>query len=360
MDPIDIPEEHTEINDIRQPSEFKTFTFSKFKKTEVRTQLIQNIHSGKIEPACYWCAELVCSGHFTELWEIIIYYMSKYIHLGNPKLPIYIDRRFQIFRNIILQGHFIKEIDIRNNPNIRKLFAETICVLILSNKKPAFEQTKINRVEEYDITQIGEKLIAPSTHYITDIFRSKDPEEIYIPLNEFAYNISGDRKNMATASYWFEWMVEFEAICKKKGAPCNCVRRPEYNVEKKLQTDIIFIIWDCILHYATQSGNKFILTIIESLVNLFCVKYTNSSSKKRRYLVYFAIALLTEPVLTNIELISDKMKLEPVVKNINHIYKQVKKNEVSPNMQYLYSNLEHENNFQETLRRMEAINSLLG
>ncbi len=352
--------EHTEINDIRKPSEFKSNTFSNFKKTEVKTQLIENIKSGKIEPACYWCAELVCSGHFTELWDIIIHYLSKHIHLGNPKLPIYVERRYVIFKNIIQQHHFINEIDIRNNPNIRKLFAETICMLILSSKKPSFEQVKINRIEEYDITQIGEKLMAPSTNYIDDIFRPKDPEELFIPLNEFAYNISRDKMNMATACYWFEWMVEFETICKKKNAQCCCVRRPEYNVEKKLQTDVIFIIWDCIIHYSNLSNNKFISSIIDSLVNLFCIRYTNASSKKRRYVIYYAIALLTEHVPVNVELITDKTKVQSVVENINHIYKQVKKNECSPNTQYLYSNLEHENNFQETLKRMEAINSLLG
>jgi len=70
-----------EINDVRTPTEFKGESFSKYKKAEVRNQLIENMSKGKIEPACYWSAELICAGHFMELWETILHYCGKHIHL---------------------------------------------------------------------------------------------------------------------------------------------------------------------------------------------------------------------------------------------------------------------------------------
>ena len=51
--------EDVEINDIRTSPNFKGISFSRYKKTEVRNQLIENMLKGKIEPACYWCAELL-------------------------------------------------------------------------------------------------------------------------------------------------------------------------------------------------------------------------------------------------------------------------------------------------------------
>ena len=348
----------TEINDIRSPGEFRGISFSRYKKTEVRTQMIESIKKGKIEPACHWCAELICAGHYMDVWEIILHYMGKHIHLGNPKLVIYLERRFFIFRNIISQGHFLNELQLRNQNNVRKLFAEIICILTMSNKKHSFEPIKINRVEEFDITQMTERLKAPSMKYVEDLLKPKDPKELTISLNEFAYNLSPERRNMTTACYWIEWMIEFDYICKNKKEPCYCEKRSQYAVERRLQTDIIWIVWDILLHFCNELSNPYIESLMTGLLSLFSIKYTTAACKKRRYLLYFAVAIITEPVPTTVEMINDKNTLHMVVEQIDKIYKQIKKNEESPNTEYLFSNLEKQNTFEQSMQRMEMMNKL--
>jgi hypothetical protein len=348
--------DNTELNDVR--TSFRGITFSNFKKLDAKNQFVESMKKGKVEPACYWCAELICSGHYMDIWEIILHYMSKYIHLGNPKIVVYLEKRFTVFKNIMSQGHFLSELHLRNNNNMRKLFAEMISVLTISNKKHSFEAIKINRVEEFDMTLMADKLKAPSVSYIEPMYKPKDPKEIFIPLNELAYHISRDSLSMLNACYWIEWIIEFDLICKKRKEQCKCERRSQYDVENKLQGDIIWMVWDTLLYYCESQKDTFVLSIMNSLVTLFCIKYTNASPKKRRYLLYFAVALITEQVPTNIDMIADKTIVQNVVEQINHIYKQIKKNEVTPGVDYLFNGLEQHNNFEKTIQKMDIMNKL--
>ena len=345
-----------EINDIREPRDFKGESFSKYKKTDVRNQLIQSMIRGKIEPACYWSAELICAGHFMDLWECILHYAGKHIHLGNPKIIPYLELRFEGFRNIIKQGHHLNELQLRNNTNIRKLFAEVIAILTYSNRKHSFESIKIDRVEEFDMTQMTERLKAPTMRYAETIFLKEDPKELYIAINEFCFHL--EKRNMVNACYWVEWIIEFDLICKKRKESCLCQKRLATPVENKYQRDIIWLIWDALHQYSEQIENPFIKKLMESLMTIFCIKYTTGACKKRRYLLYFAVALLTEPVPTDIELVSKTELVRNIVEKIGEIYKQIKKNEQSPGTDYLFNNLEKATNFEKSIRKLEIMEAM--
>ena len=52
--------------------------------------------------------------------------------------------------------------------------------------------------------------------------------------------------------------------------------------------------------------------------------------KKRRYIIYFAISLLTQAVSLSTKIVHDTSIAQNAVKNIDKIYKQIKVNEVAP------------------------------
>ena len=72
----------SEINDKRNVAEFRGITLSNFQCSKVKKEYISCLQSGKIEPACYWAAELICAGHFSMLWDCILLYISKQLISG--------------------------------------------------------------------------------------------------------------------------------------------------------------------------------------------------------------------------------------------------------------------------------------
>ena len=79
--------------------------------------------------------------------------------------------------------------------------------------------------------------------------------------------------------------------------------------------------------------------------------------KKRRYLLYFAISLLTDSFNTHIEIIENKTIIDNITKKINLIYKEIKKNEQAPATDYLFNGLEKSNR-EKTFEKLEALNKL--
>lgn len=350
-------EDNSEINDLRSPAMFRGISFSGFKKTEVKTQMIENMKKGKVEQACYWCAELIGAGHYSDIWELILHFFGKHIHLANPKIAIYLSMRHVIFKNIVAQGFYSTPLQLRNNSQIRRLFAEIICNLTLSPKKPSVEPIKIDRKEEFEILHLIEKARAPSLEYSSDIFMKEDPNELTIALNEFAFQISKDSKNMTAACYWVEWLSEFEVICKTRKQPIRCQRR-SYPVDKNFQKDAVWLIWDAILTESERRDNALVNKIIQSIMEIFCINYTTAANKRRRHLMYFAISLLTEPVVITGDIVSNREVLQIVMSHVNQLYSQIKQNEYSPNTEYLFSNIDKESQFERTVQKLEIMQSM--
>jgi len=346
--------DESEINDIRQDKDFKGITFSEFKKTDVKKELLNSLYNAKIEPACYWSSELICAGHYIDVWDTIIAFYSKHIHIGNPKLSIYLDLRIGDFKKIIENGYVNQELRLRNNSKMRKLFCEIMCILCDSKRKHSYDEVKLKK-EDFDMTHMTERFKAPTINYAQDIFQQEDPKELFVSINELAYNVSKDNKNCVNACYWIEWILEFENRCKHKKENTQCGRRVFAAVDSKCQKDMIWIIWDIFLN-ESKKQNQLIQKIVQSTLQLFSLKYTTSCSRKRKLLLYFIVGVLTEPIPIEEEMIKDKQKISNIIQKIDNVYKQIKKNEKSPGTDYLYTNVKN-SNLEKTIAKLEKMNT---
>ena len=348
----------TEINDIREQKDFKGITFSGFKKTDAKKELLNNLINAKIEPACYWSAEFICAGQFADLWDIIIFFYSKYVHLGNPKLPIYISMRIKNFKDILSTGYIGNELAMRNNIKIRQLFAELISLLCHSRKKHSLEAIKIQKTDEFNMTHMASRLKAPTIAYVQDIFKPDDPKELFIAMNEFAYHISSESKNSVSACYWLEWILESETLCKPKKELCLGETRQFAPIQDKFKNDIIWIVWDIILQTCNTKKNQLITKIVSALLEIFSIKYSVGVKKRRKFIIYFAISMLADPVDLTIDIIGNKVELDAIIKKTGIVYKEVKKNEESLNIDYLFAGVER-SNLDKTIERLEKMNTLI-
>jgi hypothetical protein len=229
-----------------------------------------------------------------------------------------------------------------------------MCVLCDAKRRHSFDNVKINR-GDFDMTQMTDRFKAPNINYAQEVFMKDDPKEIFIAINELAYNIS--IKNVMNSCYWIEWIMDFETICKSKKDKIKCERRSQIPVDSKNQMDIIWIVWDLFLKESEKQSN-IIKKVLNALLNLFTLKYTSGSQKKRKYILYFVVSLLCEKINFEEEIIRDSQKgvLTNVIKKIDSIYKQIKKNEESPGTEYLFKDTKSIQ-LEKTIEKLEKMNS---
>ena len=354
--------ENNEINDSRTTAQLCGVSFSKFKKTHVKKEFMKSLIESKVEPACYWAAELICANHYIDVWESIILFATKYVHLGNPKLPIYISLRIGIFKEL-LDNHEGDEINLRNNFTIRQLFAELISTLCFSRKNHKIELVKINKNEDFSMESIKKMLKAPDVSYGTPIFKQEDPKELFIAINKLAYHLSNESKNSYNACYWLEWIIEFDITCKKNKQLSISERREWVNVDEKYKSDSIWIVWDLIFMCAEKKNCIATSKIIDALLVIFCLKYTTSVKRKRKYILYNCISLLTDSCNLDIPIWKDKAQILNVSKKINIIYKEIKKNEepCEKSDDKLKEPCKQERtNLNKTIEKIDMMNALIG
>jgi NAD-specific glutamate dehydrogenase len=92
---------------------------------------------------------------------------------------------------------------------------------------------------------------------------------------------------------------------------------------------------------------------------MYCVRFTLSVKKKRRYLIYFAVSLLTQPYSNQQDIIIPeyKDKISNVVQKVNAVYREIKKNEIAPKTNYLFHNTAKAD-LDKTIAKLDMLNSM--
>ena len=208
------------IVDPRPLEEFKDKTFSGFKKKDVCNELFKSIEKGKVENTCYWITECIVSGYTLEIFEKLIIFSSKVIHINNPKLPSFLWNKYSAFINSI--DHISKKerkqyIHLRNTQSIRNCLFDVSVTLTISPKTKRYDQyPKPKEDIDFSFESIKSKMNATMQVLPSHIIKFTDPEELRIIMNELFFNLKNNLGGYERASYWISWLIQWEKINKKK------------------------------------------------------------------------------------------------------------------------------------------------
>ena len=351
------------INDTRKPELFRKTTFSGYLKKDVFNTLFKKIDEGKIPEVCLWSTECICSGYIDELWDRIIIYYSKFININSPFLPTHFIKNLVMFLRLKEDEHFKKHIlDLRNSQEIRNHFCELFC--IITNATKSRKSLTIPKIIPKDFIKdnFKKRLKAKDLNKVKSILLEEDPQEIIIMSNELANSISEYNYNINDSIYWISWILEWEKIAVLKKGKYECgYREIGREIDKKYKRDFIWLIWIIIFKEMQFRKMDMLEKEIKSLFELFKFQFTPSKKKRRIFLIFTAIQMLSPEFHFN----QDMKNKYPIFEkyyytlqasaNINVLYKELKQDENLEN-DYVNSKIKQNATFVKTT--FEEISSL--
>jgi hypothetical protein len=303
-----------EIEDSRRV--FKKNTISNYKKTNVIKELEKSIYYHKTEEAFFWTGQLLCSGFIIEIWNLYIYFICKYIHINNPKIPLYLYKKFTEFKEI--SENCSNDFELRNIDEVRVILFSITQILSECKKDTTLDTLKF----VFKFEDVFQNLKAPNVDYIKPYFKDGDPKELFISLNEFVYHLV-ETKSKIDILYWIDWIIGYDEMLQKKKKPVFCEER---DFIKTKHLNIIWILFEIFFSFKEP---VILSKVIESLFELFTIKYTPSSNKKKKYILNYCVMLIiTDKVDFNKPIIENTGVFTHLKDNIELIFSQIKKSEV--------------------------------
>ena len=338
------------INDDRDEKKFKDTTFCNYKKREVLATFEKSILQDNLENSCYWCLELLISGHVQDIWNILFNIYFKYVNIINVTI---IDKLFVRYVFYLKIKREISNLNLRNNQSVRNYLAEIITILCRTKKIKPLKLPKINR-DHFDINILSQKFKAKKD-FVKDIVRDEDPQELNIILNEFYCNLK--LKNFNDSLYWFIWSLEWDKINNKNKNKIKISIRKIKNIDKKYCNDFLWIFWEIILDHIKNLNIDFFSINIKNLYTLFKLNYCIMPKTKLNWFIINSIILLTNTYDTKCNIIDDEKYIIQTTGNINKLILKFKNFEKSNDplhnekLKILNSKIEFNNKSKEVIKK---------
>lgn len=319
--------QEADILDVRSGDAFRGMSFSGYKLGAAVRKLRQSLSERNAETSSYWTAELVCSGHFAELWESFTIVTGERLATTSPRVPIHLAARFATFKSIVQAGYGGCEIEMRNLPDIRCMFSEIVAILCTAPRQHPPQLLKVAPGRDFDLGHLSTRLEASGTDFAKSVFRDEDPNQLFVAVNELCFHLAGERRGCVSACYWVEWIIAFAAHCSRAKQPLTCADRAFDGIDPRHGGDPVWLIWSCLEH-ATSTRGAHAVRSLDSLKALFAIRYTPGCRRRRRPVLYAAVGYATQNVDYSVPLARNPTALKDLTEKGLRAYKDVKKAEI--------------------------------
>ena len=303
-----------EINDPRTVLDFQKTTFCGHLRSHVVKVLLQNIHLGHADYACYWSLELLCSGLTHTLWIALFEAAALHVNRANPNVFLYLEKLYEKYAPIEGSVSIQRMTDIRNHPEVRTWTCEAAATLAMcrKNKLPSLPGIKPNH--DFDPVTIQESIKAPSTLYGKLVLRREDPLAVAVPINEFCYCLRQDVRDVTRSLYWMSWVYAYAREFKKQSKQALVFAdRSDAFVSPNNAHHVAWLFWDAVRKQASPLAR----TYIDVLYRMYCLRWSPSDAKSRQPLLTAAVVLVCEgPTLDTTPVTSETLAVANVLNGI--------------------------------------------
>ena len=278
-------------------------SYTGYTKSAVLSQWQKCLQKQQYEEACHWTAELDASGWQADVWQKLIIYASKHVHIHCPRLPLLMARNYAYFQLYCIR--YAKTIHLpRHQPRNQVQLQQNVCQLIglvaLSAKGPVYSLPQI------DVSKVNDSELVCGTHaWLMPHKSDADNKNVLRMLSTMFCHV--ENKCVHKMVYWLSVLVEYDKHQKKNKTPATMAgRKPllpddrsyrHVYLEGANATDWVWLLWRGLAQGAMAFGkSQDCICTLKALSYLYALDYTTSKRNTRMPLLLHAMHLVCTDV----------------------------------------------------------------
>lgn len=258
-------------------------TFNDYPKKDVSNKLIDCIKGGRVTDANYWCAEMLMSGFFSHLWDLLIDYYFRFLICNYPILIQYIHRQ-QILINQIKKTYVGNLKLLPNNQELRNHLSEMVTMFCLCKKQQSDQFTKgkittCNHIENASKADRIIQLLIPNLSLDSLIY--KHFHSFIINYYDVSETFESETLGLHNCRHYIDWFVRDTSHTI---APFH-----DFKVPPSISQRCVWLVWKFLL--SNLKNQPELTSSLDILTEIFIIHYKRKNYDISTNILWYVLLL---------------------------------------------------------------------